>query len=329
VKVFVTGGTGFVGAALVRALLERRHELSCLVRTNSDRSNLDGLDLRLVEGDLRDPGSLEAGMRGCDAVFHVAADYRLWAPRPEELYAINVEGSRNVVSVAAKCGVGRTVYTSSVATLGSNSNATPADERTPSRLKDMIGHYKRSKYLAEQAVRELIVADDLPVVIVNPSTPVGPRDIKPTPTGRMIRDAAQGMIPAYVDTGLNIVHVDDVAKGHILAWERGTPGERYILGGHNMSLREILTYIAKLTGRNPPRIRLPHGVVLPLAHASEWWARLRGGPEPRATVDGVRMARKRMYFSSAKAVETLGYRYRPAQRALEDAVSWFLEQRDG
>ncbi|MCC7410988.1 MAG: NAD-dependent epimerase/dehydratase family protein [Gammaproteobacteria bacterium] len=319
----VTGGTGFVGSAVVRELLAHGHEVRVLVRPGSDRRNLAGLDVAIAEGDLREPATVRRAVQGCRALFHVAADYRLWSPRPADLYESNVEGSRQLLLAAADAGVARVVYTSSVATLGINPDRSPANEDTPVCLADMIGHYKRSKFLAEQAVRELVVTTGLAVVIVNPSTPVGPRDIKPTPTGRTILDAARGRMPAYVDTGLNVVHVDDVARGHRLAFERGEVGARYVLGGEDMTLRSILTAVARLAGRQPPTVRLPHNVVLPIAALSELWARVAGAGEPRATVAGVRMARKHMYFSSAKARAALGYEHRPAQEALQDAVAWF------
>ena len=321
----VTGATGFVGSAVVRALLEAGEVPRVLVRPTSDRRNLEGLGVDLAEGDLRDPGSLARACRGCQALFHVAADYRLWVPRPEEIYAANVDGTRALMEAAGAAGVARIVYTSSVATLGLNRDRSPADEATPAGLADMIGHYKRSKFLAEEAVRAMVREAGLPAVIVNPSTPLGPRDIKPTPTGRLIVEAARGRIPAFVDTGLNVVHVADVAAGHLLAFERGQIGERYILGGENLALAEILGTIARLCGRPRPRLRLPHGLVLPLAHAVEAWARLTRGAEPFLTVDGLRMSRKWMFFSSAKAEAELGYESRPAEAALADAVAWFRE----
>lgn len=324
-KILVTGATGFVGSAVVRRLLARGHAVRALARPTSDLRNLAGLEVELVRGDLHDGASLRRALEGCRALFHVAADYRLWTPDPNALYAANVEGTRRLMEAALAQGVQRIVYTSSVATLGLHPDGSPADENTPVGLDDMIGHYKRSKYLAEEVVRELVETRGLPAVIVNPSTPVGPRDIKPTPTGRMVRDAALGRMPAYVDTGLNIVHVDDVAEGHCLAFEHGQNGERYILGGENLSLQAILATIAALCGRRPPRIRLPHALVLPLGYVAQGWARLTGGPEPRLTADGVRMARKKMYFSSDKARRELGYRPRPAREALADAVAWFLE----
>jgi dihydroflavonol-4-reductase len=232
-----------------------------------------------------------------------------------------VEGTRLILQAAKQVGVPRIVYTSSVATLGIPKDGTPGSETTPVSVDDMIGHYKRSKFLAEEVAKEF-AADGLPVVIVNPSTPIGPHDIKPTPTGRVVRDAMAGRVPAYVDTGLNIVHVDDVAEGHWLAYQRGVVGERYILGGYDMSLRELLTEIADIVGRSPPKIRLPHGVVMPIAYVSEAWARLTG-MTPIATVEEVRMSKKRMFFTSAKAERELGYAARPARKALEDAVRWF------
>ncbi|MGA7801689.1 MAG: hopanoid-associated sugar epimerase [Gammaproteobacteria bacterium] len=319
----VTGASGFVGSAVARELLRRGHRVRALVRATSDRRNLSGLPVETVVGDLTDPPSLERALHGCEALFHVAADYRLWARHPEALYRTNVDGTGNLMAAAARAGVGRIVYTSSVATLGLNADGTPADEQTPVTLDDMVGHYKRSKYLAEQLVRRLVREQGLPVVIVNPSTPVGPRDIRPTPTGQMIRDAAAGRMPAYVDTGLNIVHVDDVAAGHWLAFEHGRIGERYILGGENLSLRAILAEISCLTGQPPPRLRLPHGLVLPVAYLAEGWARLRGSDDPLVTVDGVRLARKHMFFTSAKAERELDYRPGPAAAALRDAVDWF------
>ncbi len=319
----VTGATGFVGSAVLRRLCDQGHELRVLVRPTSDRRNLEGIACDVVVGDLSDPSSLVRAVAGCSALFHVAADYRLWVPDAATIYRINEEGTLALMRAAAEAGVARIVYTSSVATLGLHKDGRPADEETPSSLADMIGHYKRSKFLAEQAVRRLVEKEGLPVVIVNPSTPVGPRDVKPTPTGRMIVEAASGRMPAYVDTGLNVVHVDDVATGHLLAYERGKIGERYILGGDNMSSREVLATIAEMVGRSPPRIRLPHGLVLPVAYLAEAIARLRGRGEPIVTVDGVRMARKLMYFSSGKAKEALGYEPRPAVEALRDAVRWF------
>jgi dihydroflavonol-4-reductase len=323
-KALVTGATGFVGAAVAKALVGAGWQVRVLVRPGSDRANLQRLTVQVVDGDLADASSLERALEGCDGLFHVAADYRLGARDPRPLYRTNVDGTRNILGAARTVGVPRIVYTSSVATVGIPAGGAPGDERTPVTLGNMIGHYKRSKYLAEEVAREAAGAG-LSVVIVNPSTPVGPGDIKPTPTGQLVLDAACGRMPAYVDTGLNIVHVDDVAAGHLLAFERGRAGERYILGGEDMSLRTILAEIAGLTGRKPPRIRLPYGAVLPMAYLAEGFARL-SGRSGRLTLEGVRMSRKRMFFSSDKAVRDLGYRWRPPQQAFADALHWFRER---
>jgi dihydroflavonol-4-reductase len=322
-KALVTGATGFVGAAVARALLREQWQVRVLARRGSDRRNLRSLDVEVTEGDLTDIDSLQRAAQGCDGLFHVAADYRLGARDPAELYRANVEGTRNVLSAAHRAGVQRIVYTSSVATIGIPADGTPGDEQSANSLENMIGHYKRSKYLAEEVVREA-AQGGISVVIVSPSTPVGPGDVKPTPTGLLVLDAAAGRMPAYVDTGLNIVHVDDVAAGHLLAYERGRPGERYILGGQDMSLREILEVIARLEGRTPPRVRLPYSVVLPIAYLAEGFARL-SGRSGRITLEGVRMSRKKMFFSSAKAVRELGYRWRPPVQAFEDAIRWFRD----
>ena len=319
----VTGATGFVGSAVARVLLARGVKLKLLTRPNSDRRNLAGLDAEIVEGDLTDAASLTRAVAGCEALFHVAADYRLWAPDPRELYRANVDGTRALLGAAKDAGVSRIVYTSSVAVLGIPKDGTPGDERTPVTVADMIGHYKRSKFLAEEVAHEF-AAQGAPVVIVNPSTPIGPRDVKPTPTGRVVRDAAAGKMPAYVDTGLNIAHVDDVALGHWLAYARGAIGERYVLGGEDLALKDILAIIADIVGRRPPKIRLPHAAVMPVAVIAEALARFTGKP-PVATVEEVRMSKKRMFFSCAKAKRELGYAPRPARAALEDAVSWFRD----
>jgi len=286
---------------------------------------LAGLPLEVAVGDLNDRSSLERALEGCDALYHVAADYRLWVPNAEEIYKTNVYGTRNLMLAAFSRGISRIVYTSSVATLGLNPDGSPADEDTPLAFEDMIGHYKRSKFLAEAEVSRLVKEQGLPAIIVNPSTPIGPRDIKPTPTGKMIVEAAAGRMPAYVDTGLNLVHVDDVAEGHILAFKHGQIGQRYVLGGYNMCLKDILAEIAAITGRPCPKIRLPHGLILPIAYVAEAWARIFGLGEPFVTVDGVRLARKFMYFSSEKARHDLGFSSRPVKEALIDAVNWFLE----
>jgi dihydroflavonol-4-reductase len=320
----VTGATGFVGAAVARALLGEGWDVRALARKGSDRRNLRSLPVEVIEGDLADSGSLERALAGCEALFHVAADYRLGVFDPRQLYETNVEGTRNILEAAREAGIRRVVYTSSVATIGIPSDGTPGAEETPSTLADMIGHYKRSKYLAEEVARAAALSGS-PVVIVNPSTPVGPGDVKPTPTGQMVLDAAAGRMPAYVDTGLNIVHVDDVAAGHLLAFHRGRIGERYILGGQDMTLREILVDIAQLVGRKPPSVRLPSAIVMPIAYVAEGISRVTGH-STRITVEGVRMARKRMFFSSAKATRELGYRWRPPTQAFADAIAWFREQ---
>lgn len=321
-KALVTGASGFIGSAVARRLIEAGFEVRALARAKSDPRNLAGLVCEIVRGDLTDPASLARAVEGCSALFHVAADYRLWVPDPETTYRTNVEGTRDLMRAACSAGVARVVYTSSVATLGLHEDGSPADEGTPSTLADMIGHYKRSKFLAEEEVKRMVREEGLPAVIVNPSAPIGPGDVRPTPTGKMIVDAASGRMPAYVDTGLNVVHVDDVAAGHLLAHARGTVGERYILGGENLSLRQILEIVARLVGRRPPSIRLPHNLVLPIAFVAEAIARVTRH-EPIVTVDGVRLAKKFMYFRSDKAVRALGYAPRPAEAALKDAVAWF------
>jgi dihydroflavonol-4-reductase len=322
-KALVTGATGFVGAAVARCLLGEQWQVRVLARRGSDRRNLRSLDVEVFEGDLTDLNSLQRATQGCEGLFHVAADYRLGARDPQELYRANVEGTRNVLNAAQRSGVQRIVYTSSVATIGIPADGSPGDEQSATSLENMIGHYKRSKYLAEEVVREA-AQGGLSAVIVSPSTPVGPGDLKPTPTGQLVLDAAAGKMPAYVDTGLNIVHVDDVAAGHLLAYERGNAGERYILGGQDMSLREILEMIARLEGRSPPRVRLPYAVVLPVAYLAEGFARLTG-QSGRITLEGVRMSRKKMFFSSAKAARELGYRWRPPVQAFADAIRWFRD----
>ena len=323
----ITGASGFIGSAVTRQLLQHGHNVRAMIRKTSDPSNLVGLPVDTVVGELTDRRSLDKALRGCEVLFHVAADYRLWVNNPQELYRTNIVGTRNIMQAAAQAGVSRIVYTSSVATLGLNPDRSPANENTTVGLEDMIGSYKRSKYLAEAEVRRMAQEQAMPVVIVNPSTPIGPRDIKPTPTGRMILNAVNGRMPAYVDTGLNVVHVDDVARGHYLAFEQGVAGERYILGGENLSLQEILAQIASIMQRRPPRFRIPHNLVLPIAYLSEAWARYRHATEPLVTVDGVRLAKKFMFFSSEKARRELGFSPRPAAEALSDAVQWFVSNR--
>jgi len=318
----VTGANGFLGSAVVRALLADGSAVRALVRAGSDRRNLDGLDVEVAAGDLTDRDSLRRAASGCRSVFHVAADYRLWVADPKPMYRSNVDGSVNVLEAAAAAGAERLVYTSSVAVLGINEDRTPADEDTPVTVEDMVGHYKRSKFLAEQAVRKRGAEIEFPVVTVNPSTPIGPRDVKPTPTGRILLDAAAGRMPAFVDTGLNLVHVDDVAAGHLAAAKLGVPGERYILGGDDFTLERILRVVAEHVGRRASTIRLPHWSVYPLAVAAEALATLTKR-EPRVTLHGVRMSTKHMYFSSRKAQRDLKYRWRDPKLGVAEAVDWF------
>lgn len=324
-RALVTGTSGFVGSAVARRLAADGHDIRVLMRPTSDRRNIGGLDAEIVEGDLAEAQSLKAAVRGCDAVFHVAADYRIWVPDGgASMYRANVDGSRDLVRAACEAGVGRFVYTSSVAVLYPSPGTEISDETLPVTVDDMVSHYKRSKFLAEQAVMDLVRNESAPVVIVNPSAPFGPRDIKPTPTGRIVLDAAKGKMPAYLDTGLNAVHVDDVAEGHILAYEKGEIGERYVLGGENLTLREIIEIVTAYVGRSGPWLRLPRAPLYPVAWAAEIVARITGR-EPVVTVDALRMASKHMYYSSDKAREKLGYAPRPAREALTDAVDWFRE----
>ncbi|SFM13094.1 dihydroflavonol-4-reductase [Nitrosomonas nitrosa] len=321
-KSLVTGANGFVGSAVVRCLLAAGHEVRAFVRPNSDRRNLVKLPIETIEGDLRDVTSIKRAVASCDSLFHVAADYRLWVPNPSIMYDVNVNGTKSLILESAEAGMDRMVYTSSVATLGLNPNSLPADEETPSNLASIAGHYKRSKFLAEQLVQELVREHQLPLVTVNPSTPIGPRDVKPTPTGRIVLDTLRGKMPAYVDTGLNVAHVDDIAYGHLLAYRFGKPGERYILGGDNMTLLQILQTIDELTCKPTKRRSIPVKLMLPIAHTMEVIARITK-TEPRATVDSIHMAKKKMFFTSAKAERELGYQSRPAVHAIQDAIDWF------
>ena len=319
---FVTGATGFVGAAVARALAARGFALRLLVRRASERKHLAGLEAELVEGDLNDAESLKIGVKDCRYVFHVAADYRIWVPEPDAMIATNVHATESLLRIAHAAGVERIVYTSSVAALGlAPRGAPPASENTPVTYEKVVGTYKKSKFLAEQVALKLS-DEGIPVVIVNPAAPVGPGDVKPTPTGVMIRDAATGRMPAFVDTGLCVVHVDDCAAGHLLALERGRIGERYILGGENVSLGDVLKLVDEVTGKPARRIRLPIAPLVPAAIVAEQVARVTGS-EPRLTRDHLKMARKTMYFSSAKAESELGYSYRPAREAVRDAIAWF------
>ena len=312
----LTGATGFVGSAVARVLAARGHRLRLLVRPTSDRRNIAGIDAELVLGDLTDAASLTRALAGCRYLMHVAADYRFWVPDAEAMLRANVDGTVAIMRAAIAAGVERVVHCSSVAALGLTADGTPADEA------GFVGTYKRSKFLGERAVMDLVRQEGLPAVVVNPAAPVGPRDIKPTPTGKMIRDAAAGRVPAYIDTGLNVVHVDDVAEGHALALEKGRIGERYILGGENLLLKDLLALVAGVVGKRPPRIELPEAVLWPVATVMEGLARVTGIP-PMMTRDHLKMARKKMFFSSAKATRELGYAPRPVRTAIEDAVAWF------
>ncbi len=318
----VTGGTGFVGANLVRELLKDGAGVRVLARPSSDRSALEGCDVEFVEGDLLDPASLSRAAAGSRVVYHVAADYRLWAPDPAALHRANVEGTRHLLAAAAEAGAKRVVYTSTVGALGIPKDGRPGDETTPVSLADMVGPYKRSKFLAERVALEW-AGRRLPVVIVNPSAPVGAWDVKPTPTGRMIVDFLRGKMFASLDTGLNLVHVKDVARGHILAAERGRIGEKYILGNRNLRLTEIFEVLGRIAGLSAPRVRIPYPIAWLAAVSMEGWARVAGG-EPRVPLTAVRMARKRMYFDAAKAVRELGLPQTPVEEALRDAVEWFV-----
>lgn len=322
-RVFVTGGTGFVGSAVVRALIARGFAVRALVRRGSATGNLAGLDCEIAEGDMMDGASLSSAMHGVRFVFHVAADYRLWAPDPSEIVRHNVEGTRAVMKLALQARVERVVYTSSVAVLRPVPGRA-ADEMSRMPENEAIGAYKKSKIAAHALVESLVAHDGLPAVIVSPSTPIGPRDIKPTPTGQIIVNAARGKMPAYVDTGLNLVHVDDVAAGHLLALERGKPGAHYILGGQDVTLGSMLASIANASGRRPPRFQLPRAPIYPLAVAAELAARVTGRT-PFLTLDGLRMSKYHMYFSSAKAERELGYRARSYERGVRDAIAWFRD----
>ena len=323
-QTLVTGASGFVGSAVARLLVQAGFPVRALVRPASPRSHLDGLDLEFVHGDLRDAPSVQAAMSGIRYVFHVAADYRLWARDRSEIFASNVEGTRNVMQAALHAGVERVIYTSSVATLGFRPDGAPGDETLALSEAEGIGAYKRSKIAAERLVMDMVASDKLPAVIVNPSTPIGPRDVRPTPTGRIIVEAATGRMPGFLDTGLNLVHVDDVAEGHLAALRRGAVGERYILGGENVLLADMLADIARLVGRRPPRLRVPRAIAVSVAYAAEaaaWFT----GREPFATLDGIRMAEHRMFFSAAKAERDLGFRARPYREAIADAIAWFRQ----
>src|SRR6266700_404863 len=321
---FVTGASGFLGNHVARALAKQGADLRLLIRANSNTKNIADLKADLVTGDLRDPASLEKGIAGCEVVFHVAADYRLWLRDPNEMYRSNVEGTRAILEAARKNSVRRVVYTSSVATMGFTSNGQPADENSPVSLDNMIGPYKRSKFMAEQVAIEA-ARQGQDIVIVNPSTPVGEGDIKPTPSGRIVVDFLKKKFPAYVDTGLNLLDATECARGHIAALEKGRTGQRYVLGGENLTLKQILDQLAAITGLPSPRVRVPYFMALATGVVDEIVTGRIRGREPRATIDAVRMGRKKMFVSSAKAERELGWKCLPVDDALRRAVEWFRE----
>ena len=322
-KAFVTGATGFIGASIVRELLKEGWRVRVLVRPGSDRRNLAGLDLELHEGDLSERAPLTRVLSGCDALFHAAADYRLWTRTPQTMYDVNVLGTRNILSAALAAGVEKVVYTSSVGTLGNPGDGTPGTEATPVDFSQMVGHYKKSKFLAERAA-ESYLDRGLPLVIVNPSTPVGPMDVKPTPTGKIIVDFLNGKMPAYLDTGLNLIDVGACARGHILAAQKGRIGQKYILGNRNLTLAQIFEMLSQITGLKAPRVKLPYYPILLAAYANQAISAVTGR-EPLIPLAGVQMARKFMYFDSGKAQAELGLPQTPVEDALERAVRWFKD----
>ncbi len=320
---FLTGGTGFVGASLARLLLQQGLAVKALARKGSDRRNLDGLSVEIVEGGLNDVASIEAGVKGCRYVFHVAADYRIWVPNPADMYRANVDGTENVIRAAAKAGAQKIVHCSSVAAVKVPDGHTPVDETSEyACVDDVVGDYKKSKFLSDVLARKLAKDEGLPVVVVNPAAPIGPRDIKPTPTGKIVVDFLNGKMPSYIDTGMNIVHVDDVAMGHWLAATKGRIGERYILGGENLTLKGVLDELASVTGRTAPRFKTPYAVAYAFGALDTAIARMRG-VEPMAPLDAIKMAKHYMWFSSRKAARDLGYESRAARLALKDAADWF------
>ena len=321
-KCFVTGATGFVGSHVARRLLARGTDLRLLVRATSSTENIDDLQAERVTGDLREPDSLRSGMAGCEFVFHLAADYRLWVPKGQELYDSNVQGTQNVLEAAREAGVRRVIYTSSVATMGFGNNGRLTDENTPVTLSNMIGDYKRSKFMAERLVIQAGKAGQ-DVVMVNPTTPIGERDIKPTPTGQIVVDFLRRKFPAYVDTGLNLVDVVDCAEGHLLAMEKAVPGERYILGGENLTLKQILDKLAAITGLPSPKVKMPYAIAFATGAVDTLVTGKMRKREPRVTLDAVRMGRKKMFVTSAKAERELGWSPGPVEEALRRAVDWF------
>ncbi len=321
-KALLTGATGFVGSHVARALAAQGADLRLLVRATSRTENIDGLPAERATGDLTDFDSLRRAMAGCELVFHVAADYRLWTREPQAMYRANVEGTQAILKAAQEAGVRRVVYTSSVATMGFTANGRPADEDSPVALGNMVGHYKRSKFMAEQVAREAAQAGQ-DVVVVNPTTPVGEQDIRPTPTGRIVVDFLRRKFPAYVDTGLNLVDVAEVARGHVAAAEKARPGERYILGGENLTLKQLLDKLASITGLPSPSVRVPQAAAMAFAVLDTAWNGFLLGREPRASVDAVRMSHKKMFVSSARAERELGWKIVPVEGALRRAVEWF------
>jgi dihydroflavonol-4-reductase len=321
-KVLVTGASGFVGSAVARVLVRSGYHVRALLRKTSKRTNLAGLDIEIVEGDMRDPDAVSQAMAGARYLFHVAADYRLWARNPQQILWNNREGTRLLMQAALRHGVERIVYTSSVATIACAADGAPSDETMRLNEASAIGAYKKSKVAAERIVEAMIERDNLPAIIVHPTAPIGPRDVKPTPTGRIIVEAASGRVPAFVDTGLNLVHVDDVAHGHLAALLYAKPGDHYIFGGQNVTLAKFLAEIALMCGGKPPKLRLPRPLVYPFAFAAEAMAHVTSR-EPFLTVDGLRMSKHRMFFTSAKAERDLGYRARPYCEAITDALDWF------
>ncbi|MFI5360424.1 MAG: hopanoid-associated sugar epimerase [Elusimicrobiota bacterium] len=320
---FLTGGTGFVGASLARLLLSQGLKVKALARKGSDRRNLSALDVEIVEGGLLDAAAIEDGVKGCRYVFHVAADYRIWVPNPAEMYLTNVGGTENVIRAAARAGAEKIVHCSSVAAVKVPHDHAPVDETSEySSLDEVVGDYKKSKFLSDVLARRLATEERLPVVVVNPAAPIGPRDIKPTPTGRIVVDFLNGRMPSYIDTGMNVVHVDDVAMGHWLAALKGRIGERYILGGENLTLKGVLDLLAAATGRTAPRFKTPYAIAYAFGAVDTAIARMRG-VEPMAPLDAIKMAKHYMWFSSEKAERELGYSSRPAAVALRDAADWF------
>jgi dihydroflavonol-4-reductase len=320
-RALVTGATGFVGAAVARALIRAGVDVRVLARPEADLTNLTGLPVERVAGDLRDPTSLRVALQDCRQLYHVAAHYALWAKNPSIFYDVNVTGTRNLLEAARDVGVERTVYCSTIGAIGLPPGGGLGTEETPVSLEQMAGHYKRSKYLAEQEVHKL-AKEGLPVVIVNPSAPVGEGDVKPTPTGQVIVDFMKGRMPAYIETGMNIIDVDDVATGHLLAMEKGRQGERYILGSTNLLLREVFEILSRLTGLKAPAVKLPRSAVLPLAYLNHWFANVTGFP-PRIPLEGVKMAKYKMHYDCSKAIRELGLPQHPPEVALDKAVRWF------